>query len=747
MRRWLLKVLVAVLALVGIFALVGEWKARKLGEWLSGEVRPEDLASRTAAALKLSVAALDGLDKPNVYAYLTAEDCQKLVVERLPKVMKMVPPQSFKTLSIESVEIVPDDGFMTVQFDLKGELATKPVSFDARVEITVAPAFDGAGLALVPIAVRLSFQRVRAWRFDDDKVLPSLLQGAMTPLLQVLVTRVSVGSIPLDLALNKTIDMESLAAKEKQIVALDAPKVPIRLAYTKLAVFSRREGIELVGEVLPVAYEEYDAAVSGLRKLRTELASLPPPPPCEECGFRASRFQEYLGCRERSLRCRAERAFGKVGGEQRILRPVELLALHDLGRSTEAEDREVFAMLQPFLSPRIATGTLTGWTSESVKTLLTNVDGQFRLLREKVDQEIGARDTVSHVAIRRDLLANLISTALARASVKARFAFEDRSEGIRQTLNTGPAPDLKCAANAGGCDSNFEYRGHNPRGCDSDCNTRNCHTILGHKICVDGIDLGCVARKGDCETKKEAERLGYEAGKQAAFIKWKIEKDACEALKELKKTGCEINQGWLVANQGMDVGRIEGEARFSETHAEVSSVNATVNPNLSGFALRGQVGGSSRITASFVFTPLGAGHLACVSQWGDTLTANVGLEPGELSVQAQLDETASAESGELVYRLQEREVILKMSPPPGLALLSQAPQALLACPLPATVLAQLGPVGGPIGHYVQVKLLLSDEIKTKVPAREIRIPLLNREIAAAGGRARVHREAIVFEVH
>lgn len=747
MRRWLLIFLLIVLAVVGVLALAREWHARRLGEWLSGEIRPEDLASRTAAALKISAAALDGLHKPNVYAYLTAKDLQGMVVERVSELIKIAPPPSFKTLSIESIEIVPDDGFLTIRLVLEGELAAQPVSFDGRVEIAAAPAFDGAGLALVPIAVRPSFQRVRAWRFDDDKILPGLLQGAMTPLLQVLVSRVSVASIPLDLALNETIDIEALTAKEKQIVALEAPRVPLRLAYAKLAILPRREGIELVGEVLPVAHEEYDAAVAALRKLKTELASLPPPPACEECGFRSSSLQEYLACRERALRCRAERAFKRVEGEQRILRPVELLALHDLGRSTEAGDQDVFAALRPFLSPRIATGTLTGWTPESVKVLVTSVDGHFQELRERVDEEIGARGAVSQMAIRRDLLANLINTALARVAIEASFAFEDRGEGIHQTLNTGPAPDLKCAENAGGCKSRFEHDGHSPSGCDSNsCKTRNCRTILGKEICVDGVDLGCLTRKGECETRREAERLAYEAGKQAAFVKWKIEKDACEVTKELKKTGCEINQGWLVANQSMDVGRIDGEARFSEARAEVSSVTAKVDPNLSGFTLRGQLAGSSRVSASFVFTPLNAGHLACVAQWGDTLTANIGLEPREFSLESKLDEAASADSGGLVYGLQESEVILKMSPPPGLALLSQAPQALLACPLPATLLAQLG-TGGPIGHYVQVKLLLSDEIKVKVPAREIRIPLLNQEIAAAGGRALVHRDAIVFEVH
>lgn len=97
------------------------------------------------------------------------------------------------------------------------------------------------------------------------------------------------------------------------------------------------------------------------------------------------------------------------------------------------------------------------------------------------------------------------------------------------------------------------------------------------------------------------------------------------------------------------------------------------------------------------------------------MTATVGLEPGEISVEGQLDEAASAESGDLVYRLEEREVTLKMSPPPGLALLSQAPQVLLACPVPAAVLAQFDSA-------------------------------VERGDGEVGGRTRVHREAIVVEI-
>lgn len=749
MRKWLLKLLVAVLALVGLFALVGEWKARKLGERLSGEVLPEDVANRTAVALKLSEAALEGLDKPNVYAYLTTEDCQKLIVDRLPEAIKITPPQGFKTLSIESVEVLPQDGFLAVRFDLEGELAAKPVSFDARVEIAAAPAFDGAGIALVPIAVRTSFQRVKMWIFDDDTVLPSLVQRAMTPLLQLLTARVSMASIPADLALNQTIDIEKLAADREEIESLQAPKVPVRLAYKRLAILPKRDGIALVGEVLPVAHEEYDAAVSALRALKAELASLPPPRPCEECGFRVSRFQEYLRCRLRSLNCRAERAFEVASDGERVLLPVELLALHDLGRSGKAEDREVFKALQPLLAPRIATGALTGWTPESVKPLLENMDGKFQLLRGKVDPEIGSEDVVSRVAIRRDLLASLLNTALARASVSARFAFEDGRQKIDQTLDTGPAPDLECAKRVGGCDSDEpKDPGFDPP-CRSSCKTEKCRKVKiwpfgKKKIC--GPDLGCIAKKADCKAKNDLAKAAHETRKLAVYAEWKRKKDGCEVFREMKKTGCATAQKWLEDNQSKEVGRIEGEARFSEARAEVSNVTAEVSPNLSGFEVRGQIGGSSRVSASFVFTPLGAGHLICHSQWGDTLTATVGIEPTEVTMEAELDEAASARSGELVYRLEQREVALKMSPSPGLALLSQAPQALLACPAPAKALELLG-AAGPIGHYVQVKLLLADERKVAVPASEIRIPLLNKEASAAGARAQVHREALVIEIH
>jgi hypothetical protein len=148
-----------------------------------------------------------------------------------------------------------------------------------------------------------------------------------------------------------------------------------------------------------------------------------------------------------------------------------------------------------------------------------------------------------------------------------------------------------------------------------------------------------------------------------------------------------------------------------------------------------------------VFTPLDAGHIACVAQWGDTVSADVELVPMEIALEAVLDEAATRAEGQLVYRYPETSVRLRMDPPPGVALLTQAPSMLLACPVPASLFGAALGAAGPAGLKIAVELALADTIEAKVPAGEVRIPLGGRALASMAGRrleAEVRPQTVVI---
>jgi hypothetical protein len=139
------------------------------------------------------------------------------------------------------------------------------------------------------------------------------------------------------------------------------------------------------------------------------------------------------------------------------------------------------------------------------------------------------------------------------------------------------------------------------------------------------------------------------------------------------------------------------------------------------------LGGNANINAAFTFIPKNAGHIACVAEWSGALTAGLNLPAQDFAVQANLDEAGStATNSSLVYRLPARDITLKMSPPPGIALLSQNPQFVLACPVPSTLFGAIGAaLPSPIGHLVQIKLLLQDTVPLKLPDQPLRLQLFN----------------------
>jgi len=728
MLRWLkrgLFVVVVVLLAIGGVSVFHWWQDQALAEWLSGKLTPEEEASRTAAALRLTAASLDGLDDPNVYLFVATSDIDRLAEGLLGEGIPLETPASFKSLELKLTSLRPDDGFLRLLLGIRGELAKPAIRFEGDLDLSVAPSFDGAAIQLVPLSVVPEVRTVTVLGVTDREVLPEVLRVALAPVTKALLSHLTQLSIPVRLGFNDRLDLRRLLPASTEL-SISSAEVPARLAFSGLVALPSQQGIHVLGQARAIGETEYQATRDALRALSDELADMPPPEPCPRCELATTLVSEYWSCLEESLRCRSERAFGGAQEPTRTLRPVELLVLADLGESEDLGDRDAYAKLSPLLAPRASTEPTEAWTPAGVRALFQDVSREVTERAAALEDPSSPSTAGTRLAVQNAFVASVVNTtAESLRPVTAGLRLPDTEQPFKHKLNTGPAPDLNCADNARGCPSKFEYAGYHPRGCKSNCGTRNCWEVkIGwykDKKCVNGVDLKCQGRKIDCERLKSQEKASYETKKAAAWAAWKIEKDACEVQKELEKTGCEINQEWLNAMQDMDVGRVEGKGRFRDTEASLSGLRIDLSPDLSRLTLDTRVSGSTEIEASFVFTPLNAGHIACVAPWGDTVKATTRLRPIDLHLEARLDRQASG-SADLVFHLAEHKARLQMSPPPGEALLTQAPGMTLACPMPASWLGTV--VGVKRGLKIPVELPLIDELELPIPERELRVPLL-----------------------
>lgn len=738
--RKLLGLIVLALAVTGGWFLWSELQARRLADRIFGRSDEAAIASRTAEALKLTRASLQRIERPDLYASFSAEDLDSFIALSLDDKFN----RSASGVKVANFGVDLDSGTMSISADFIAENLVPPGKAEGRIKIAVAPAFDGARLTLLPLGSALEIKRVNIGGTHDADFLRDVFQSLLKPVVALVAANVGRVEIPLQLAFAHYIELEESLGDIPIVESVSGSIIPLRLALDEIAALPTENSLDVVASGRFVSPAEYETARAALAEVRDQLVALRPEP-CETCGVDLTDIRGTILCLERSLDCRAQVAFSDEANKERWLSSVELLALADAGASANPEERQLYADLEDLLAIRRGGDATRSWTRESVAELFQNVNREIKHHRASLgDQVETANETF--VAFRRSFLGETLGSILESLTVSARLQLPDLAQRIEQTINTGPAPDLNCEGNARACPSVFEYSAWSPRGCDSDCGTRNCHQTFLGQVCVNGLDLGCQSRKYQCEATKERERLEYEARKAAVHAQWTLEKLACESLKAAELLGCDINQRWLIATQNSNLGRIEGEARFSDSFAGLSGLHATMAPDLSSLRLGGNLVGGTHVEASFVFTPLDAGHIACVAQWGDTVAADVEVVPADFTVEATLDERASANEAALVFRYSETVVPLRMSPPPAVALLTQAPSMALACPVPTALVGGAIGTTGVTGLAVAIDLALRDRIEAKVPAGEFRIPLAGSFFNVDGrtARAQIGSEAIMI---
>jgi hypothetical protein len=404
---------------------------------------------------------------------------------------------------------------------------------------------------------------------------------------------------------------------------------------------------------------------------------------------------------------------------QRRLSPLQAFVLRQLKNSPNVDDQQLYALLANLLEPSVSIEPpAENVTEEQFNQEFAALQAKFMSARLQVEDDASLPKGKTLAAVRRDFLSDTITKTTQTLNITAGITVPASDQPYDQTIRTDPAPNLNCG-NQRGCKSDFQYDGFNPPGCPASCTHQECFL----HVCTDIPDLTLCARKTACEADKAGQRLDYERRKAQAQAQFALEKADCERLKATERLGCEINQQWLNTTQSMDLGNVKGSAHIGTANGAVAFKSIKVSPNLDTVEVVFDVSANSRVETAFTFTPLNAGHIACLAQWSGKVSAGVILNQKDFVLRAHLSPTGSSDDNGPLYSTEDSSVVVKSVPPPGLALLSQNPQMALACPVPTALLGTLAGAAAPLGLVVEIKLLLNDEIKIKVPSQKLPLTL------------------------
>lgn len=622
------------------------------------------LAATEAAARHIALIA-----NPNIYAAVSKDDLASRLPETLAASLNEDGSQRIEASDIE-VALGNQEAIIRADFDIAFDNLKSRALGTAEVHCAIA--IENSAIVLRPAATGLKLSKLKYNGKDTAAVLAPLINRALQPFLANLNGAIEAQAIPLSIHYDRTIDLRSEIqeqfnkASQKDAVRgatlsnLNAPKVFVRVALGRASVLVDPEAVHVLGEIVSLNPDLQSRTLAELRAMADAGSAGP---------FSSAQIAYLAGC---------------------PIKPddPELPSLDSL---LTTEYRSVCRALQPktLVTDPTPRGNDIAQTQEKFAAAFPAFQAAFQAKTAMVEKPERLHWKETAIAISRPAFAQIFNDALQQITITANLSLPDFKGDFKETIYTDPAPDLKCTQNAGGCDSDFTYPGYNPRGCESDCGTRNCGCVLGICGCVNGVDLNCVTRKGDCERLKAQEKLTYDVAKTAAQTEWSVRKAACELAKEAKKKGCEINQGWLNAVGNMDVGEVRGSWSARDPRAQIYLGGLSLAPAFTGLKARLIASGSTGVTAQFRVTPHNAGTIACFKEFDGSLSANASMAQQNLDLGTSLTGVESV-GDELRFKFLTTENTLRVNtePPPLVALFTQnADKLVTSCPVPATVAA------------------------------------------------------------
>ncbi len=652
---------------------------------------PVDPADKQLAATESASGQLGALSSALLYAAVSARDLQG----HLPDQIKI------KAVSASTITVTTGDQEVIVAAGYEVEIPAEQIRIVGTAEVHCAAAVENSVLVLRPSASHVQVDRIDYKGKKTAESLLPIVNAVLATFLNNLNGAIVDSKIPLSATLLQSIDPRTLLASLKTVSSVSGQPIALNIALGKTAVFIDHDGVHVLADAVVLSQARIPRIIAELNN----LAATPPPS---------------------------------------VFTSEQLALLSECGTLAEPQNAEMktFQAACATLVPRTVTATATSQQSggsASVRAALSKATSQLRqLFVEKagmIDSQQNLAWDRTTLALSRAALAADLNEALSQAQASASLVFPHFDGTLKQTIRTDPAPDLKCSENAGGCDSNFTFRPYNPRGCDSNCSTNNCNTVLGVTVCLPGIDLACLGRKTDCERLKEQERIQYESDKALAQVAFAGQKAACELLKAATKAGCQANQGWLDKVGGQDVGEIQAAWAEDDGEMDLTVKGIQVGGDFDSLTVHGLLAASALVGADFTLVPHNLGTVVCVAQWSGRVHAKARVAPMNIDMTAKLVSTSNqTDKLTLTFEVAELPVQLTLDPSPVAALIGQNPQIALACPVPALVFGAIAGQAGafnPVGVGAALKLgqaALKDTVEIKVPARQVTLEIPARTI-------------------
>ncbi len=670
------------------FTTASAWAAKDDGAAIqdaaSALFPPVQTATHQLAAVRAAHDQLARLGNALLYASVSAADLQA----HLPGPIRTQAQDLGAAGEIKPVriELRDQEAVLTAGFDI--EIDTLPANLQGTAEVHCAAAVERGALVLRPSVSTLKLTGGNLGGTDVETAKP-FLNLILRALLERLNAAIAVQRVPLRLQSIQHLDLAALLARVGGEGQIASQGIDLNVGLGAAALLVDASGIHVLADAVVLTPERFTAT---LEELRRDFEQNRPPL------FTSNQLA----------------VLGECG--QPVVLP----------QSTAQVFAAVCAANSDLLTTSAPPPTVTDAEAESALAQeVQALRDEFRTRVSRVEPVANLPWDHTLVAVSRAQLAVGLNEVLRGVAVQAKLRPPHVTAEIPpedRNLRTPPAPDLHCEQVGGACPSVFEYPPYNPRGCDSDC----------------GFNLGCIARKLDCERLKEQERVAYEGAKAAAQAAFGADKARCELVKAGQQIGCRANQAWLNGVGGLDVGELRGGIELRNLEVDLNLDQVHFGPDFEAVELRFAGSGTGDVAAEVTVVPHGAGNLVCVAQWTATLDAHLILLPLQQTVQLQRAGVASqGDQLRLFYRLPEVPLQLHLDPPPVKALLDQnAGKFALSCPLPAATLAVLAgfPGSGIVFAPVLSREILRDVVDVTAPAQEIPVSIGPQDLPVGDGK-------------
>ena len=713
-----------------LVALLGTaCQSTALREAINASFPPVNPVDNQVAAVRASAAELASFQGPSsFYAGLALEDLRRILPSSIATQIKASGGPTIDVTAVD-VHLHLGEQEVVVSADFSLKLPGEDASTAGTAEVHCTASIERGSLVLRPSGGSLQLSSLR---YHGDKALPiiaPILNGLLRTFLDNINGAIQAQRIPLRFHAMSSIDLAQSLSQTPGVTDATGTVVTAGVALGSSAVLIDRRAVRILGSAVFLTPEAYTKSFA-LLEARSKSHAVDPLTSEELAVLSACAKPEELA---------------------RVINAPDSAAVSQACKEAEQSVAEMAPVPVPS----------TADAGTSLATSFPAYEQAFRQVAQQIEPGTRLLGDGSIVALSRTALAVGLQPTLATARASATYSTSIPPKAFNE-LVTPTTTNLKCAENAGGCDSDFSYPPYHPRGCDSNCSGIDRKCAFG--ICVDvpWFDPGCVARKAVCETTKEAERQAYEAAKVAAQVAWSAQKAACELRKAATKAGCDLNQAWLDAWASKEIARVEGSASVPSLRVLAAIDGINLASDFSSLSVQYRLAAEAHVSANAQVTPLNGGHLICAMPANLSLEAQAHVDTLTRSVTAsQASVQRDGEDLVLSFDVSGQQIELTFTPALPVALLDQNLDKLaLSCPAPAAIVSSIpGFSTALVGLKVLLPIrpdLFASTKAIDIPGRTISVHIPPQEVAldptGTGKSAKLHLEpewgqnAVIFSV-